>query len=116
MQQYSPKNQEWIKRQLPTATECRSMHQWNQLGFRVIKGTKALKIASPSGLRNTFDVSQVEPAPQNTGKQARRVSGNLAEARAIAEYDAYSDALTNGLDMDFTQWLDVQRSAALATD
>jgi hypothetical protein len=139
MQQYSPKNQALILTQCPHATDVRKMSDWNKAGMKVVKGEKAIRLWMPkrgkarpteaglaTGQAETerqyfilvakfFDISQVEPAPANTGKQARRVAATIRQAAQDAEYDIYCDNIA-GMDNppSFTEWQQVQREAALA--
>jgi hypothetical protein len=115
MQQYSAKNQQLILTQCPEATNCKGMRAWNKEGRQVVKGSKALRIFTPSGMAFVFDISQTEPAPANTGKQARRVTATIRQAAQDAEYDVYCDNIA-GMDNppSFTEWQQVQREAALA--
>jgi hypothetical protein len=138
MNQYSAKNQALILTQCPHATDVRSMGNWNKAGFRIVKGSKAIRIFGPARrgvsttegddgklletvrtykMVNVFDISQVEPAPQNTGKQARRVAATIQQAAQDAEYDLYCDNIA-GMDTppSFDEWQRVQQEAALMWD
>jgi hypothetical protein len=138
---YSPKNQALILTQCPHATDVRKFSDWNKAGYKIVKGSKAIKIWIPrSGkarpteagmatgqaesertywvLRGVlFDISQVEPAPQNTGKQANRVKATIAAAAQDAEYDVYVNAIGSmPSPPSFTEWQQVQRETALMWD
>jgi hypothetical protein len=131
MNQYSAKNQQLILTQCPEATDCRPLREWNKAGMKVIKGSKAIQIWKPKPrdteerddtryrfIRvNVFDISQVEPTAQNTGKQAHRVAATIRAAAQDAEYDLYCDNIA-GMDTppSFEEWQRVQQEAALMWD
>lgn len=45
---YSVNNQELILAQMPKATRVASLDKWNRMGYKVKKGSKALKILAPT--------------------------------------------------------------------
>lgn len=52
MRRYSPNNQLLIALQRPTATFVAGFHAWKDLGYRVRKGEKGLRILAPVPLRH----------------------------------------------------------------
>lgn len=127
MNQYSPKNQAYLLRQLPGATDVRPFKAWKAAGRSVIKGEKALRVwipkvrgdgADPEKLteeqRNArfvrgpvFDISQTKEstAKQSKGAQSERTAHNLD-----AMYTAYDAAISAGdipADLDFSIWYEL---------
>jgi len=78
-----------IARQRPDATRVAGLYAWNQLGRKVMKGQKGIRILAPITKQNTrvlvgfrnayvFDVSQTEGAELPT---MREMSGTVGENR-----------------------------------
>lgn len=140
MQQYSPKNQQFILSQLPTATDVRSFKAWKAAGRSVIKGEKALRVwipkrgaAIPADLSTmteaqereyfvrgpVFDISQTKPcAPRHkaAANTERQIGAELdAMDRAYADYDAAIAAGEIPADLDFDIWYELRAETRIAT-
>lgn len=68
MEQYSPKNQQFILSQMPTASDVRPFKAWKIAGRSIIKGSKSLRVYLPGGrTAPVFDISHEERDQQYPG-------------------------------------------------
>ena len=93
MQQYSPKNQEFLLEQLPTATDVRSFKAWAAEGRRVKKGEKALKVYCPIVSRGKKNEGTAPTLEQMTDSERPRwfKTGNVfdvSQTETIEEWKA----------------------------